>query len=350
MLRPRVLVVEDTFLLANEMASELREQGFDVVGVASNVEAAMRHASAADIDTAILGMDLRGRPVDDVIRILVKRQVRLVFVTGHSRTIIPSWIPPSMRFEKPLPASSIVAALKMTLQAEADANAVPAFAVKPPRRAISVGLAVGNGLAREGLRRILIDAGFTIGAEALSFDSFVADQLPPPDVVVIDAADVGPGLANSLAALRDAGQKPALVVLADSLDMEKLRQAVAAGVQGYLMKNVAPAGLKAALERVVAGEMVLPSILVKEDEATAPLPSAGSESLTELSKRELQVLAGLVGGQSNKLIANRLNIAEGTVKAHIKAILKKIGVQNRTQGAIWAMANGISTADIDDGV
>jgi two-component system nitrate/nitrite response regulator NarL len=59
-----------------------------------------------------------------------------------------------------------------------------------------------------------------------------------------------------------------------------------------------------------------------------------------LSEREAQILDGLVKGQANKVIARTIEIAEATVKAHVKAILRKIRVNNRTQAAIWAMANG----------
>jgi two-component system nitrate/nitrite response regulator NarL len=119
-----------------------------------------------------------------------------------------------------------------------------------------------------------------------------------------------------------------------------------AGADGFLMKEVSPEALLQSLELVMLGEKVYPTNLASMllDLTSAPTPL---NSIRGLSSREREILQLLVTGASNKLIAIRLGIAEATVKVHLKALLRKIDVNNRTQAAIWAMNNGFSTkADV----
>src|SRR5690606_31857815 len=101
------------------------------------------------------------------------------------------------------------------------------------------------------------------------------------------------------------------------------------------------------------GEKVFPTdlarILINGDfNVPAALPvSRRAAAGRALSERETQILDCLLSGYSNKMIAKRLEISEGTVKVHLKGILKKINVQNRTQAAIWALNNGIATDQLD---
>jgi two-component system nitrate/nitrite response regulator NarL len=96
---------------------------------------------------------------------------------------------------------------------------------------------------------------------------------------------------------------------------------------------------------VASGEKVLPSQLVKHLPLRSAMSNAelndGSELLETLSEREIETLRCLIMGYPNKVIAYRLDISEATVKVHVKAILRKLGVQNRTQAAIWAVNNGL---------
>src|SRR3546814_6654822 len=93
------------------------------------------------------------------------------------------------------------------------------------------------------------------------------------------------------------------------------------------------------------GEKVFPTHLATQlvngtvTTAPVPIPSRNNHGLSE---REMQIIQCLVQGESNKMIANRLNIAEATVKVHMKTLLRKINAVNRTQAAIWALDNGIT--------
>jgi two-component system nitrate/nitrite response regulator NarL len=152
--------------------------------------------------------------------------------------------------------------------------------------------------------------------------------------------------AGDLHRLRDIHPDARIVVLASDLTVEALREAMNAGADGFLMKEVSPEALLQSLELVMLGEKVYPTNLASMllDLTSAPTPL---NSIRGLSSREREILQLLVTGASNKLIAIRLGIAEATVKVHLKALLRKIDVNNRTQAAIWAMNNGFSTkADV----
>lgn len=114
---------------------------------------------------------------------------------------------------------------------------------------------------------------------------------------------------------------------------EDIRRALAAGVQAYLTKDVLHDELLKAIRAVYAGQTYLPSAVASALAAQMPRP--------DLSAREVQVLELIVSGQANKQIAYSLGIAEHTVKNHVKNILSKLGVQDRTQAATVAIQRGI---------
>jgi two-component system nitrate/nitrite response regulator NarL len=122
--------------------------------------------------------------------------------------------------------------------------------------------------------------------------------------------------------------------------VDALRDAMNAGANGYLMKDVSPEALIQSLELVIMGEKVFPTNLASmllDMSAITP-----QHSIRGLSPREQEILQSLVTGASNKLIAIKLGITEATVKVHLKTLLRKIDVNNRTQAAIWAMNNGFT--------
>ena len=139
--------------------------------------------------------------------------------------------------------------------------------------------------------------------------------------------------------------QPLTEKIAATLDFDSMIDVFRAGANGYIVKDIECQSLIESLKLVALGETVLPSQLVKH----LPLRSAmansnlndGSELLESLSERELETLRCLIMGYPNKVIAYRLDISEATVKVHVKAILRKLGVQNRTQAAIWAVNNGL---------
>ena len=198
-----------------------------------------------------------------------------------------------------------------------------------------------NRLFREGLKHLLADTRFEVGSEYNTIDLALAagEADAAPELVISgqavkDEAD--------LRAIREAFPSARIVVLADDLTVDVLRAAMGGGADGFLIKNVSPEALIQSLQLIMLGEKVFPTNLASmllDMSAIAP-----QHSIRGLSPREQEILQSLVTGASNKMIAIRLGITEATVKVHLKTLLRKIDVNNRTQAAIWAMNNGF-TAD-----
>jgi two-component system nitrate/nitrite response regulator NarL len=205
-----------------------------------------------------------------------------------------------------------------------------------------------NQLFREGLRRILDGSPFYVMFEASSFaDGVEQIAVQSPGIVIIDTNGYGEVLPELMENVRVSAIPPRVVMLTDTIAIPRLVGALTAGIDGYLLKDMSTDALKQSLSLVLMGEKVFPTDLAHlliNNRFTAQTNGA-SDSGRILSARETEILACLVNGHSNKAIANRLQITEGTVKMHLKGVLKKINAQNRTQAAIWALQNGIA-ADI----
>ncbi|EWY36307.1 hypothetical protein N825_28970 [Skermanella stibiiresistens SB22] len=196
-----------------------------------------------------------------------------------------------------------------------------------------------NRLFREGLKQLLAGTQFAVGAEFntmdLAIEGAATDGATPALVVTGQAIKE----AADLQRLRDAHPAARIVVLADDVSVDLLRQAMAGGADGFLTKSVSPEALVQSLHLIMLGEKVFPTNLAAMlmDMTSQPSPPNWVRGLTT---REREILQSLVGGASNKAIANRLGITEATIKVHLKTLLRKLDVNNRTQAAIWAMNNG----------
>jgi two-component system nitrate/nitrite response regulator NarL len=132
-----------------------------------------------------------------------------------------------------------------------------------------------------------------------------------------------------------------VVVLADHCRSTDIVSAFRAGADAYLTKVAAYETFVKALELVMLGQTVLPAETSKFIQDIRH--GLKERELSILSTREKCILRCLIEGESNKTIAREINIAEATVKVHVKAILRKIRVRNRTQAAVWAMNHGALT-------
>jgi two-component system nitrate/nitrite response regulator NarL len=134
-----------------------------------------------------------------------------------------------------------------------------------------------------------------------------------------------------------------VILLTDRRDPDIVSAAVAAGASGFLAKDISADGLCLSIELVLLGEKIFPlsrpllepAMDIKTTGAPTPHQSRGAL----LSPRESQILSCLIDGLSNKTIARDLNMAEGTVKVHLRKLLRKLDVQNRTQAALWGKDN-----------
>ena len=154
-----------------------------------------------------------------------------------------------------------------------------------------------------------------------------------PDVTLLDLRMPGMGGVEAAIVIRSESPAARMIALTTYGGDEDIRRALAAGVQAYLTKDVLHDELLKAIRAVNAGQTYLPAGVAASLAAQLPRP--------DLSGREVQVLALIVRGLANKQIAFTLGIAEHTVKNHVKNILSKLGVQDRTQAATAAIQRGI---------
>ncbi len=171
----------------------------------------------------------------------------------------------------------------------------------------------------------------------------IAHETPDLDLILLDL--LMPGL-NGIADLkRYIESLPAVpvVVVSGTRQRSTIRAAIEAGARGYILKSSNGEILKHVLPLVLSGELYVPAQAVTPEEAGAGMEGEpqfdGGPDLPDfksLTPRETQVLKLLTLGYSNKEIARSLGMLEGTVKVHVKSIMKKLGVSNRTQAAIAA--------------
>jgi two-component system nitrate/nitrite response regulator NarL len=131
-----------------------------------------------------------------------------------------------------------------------------------------------------------------------------------------------------------------IIVLTSNIGVPWLDRAVDSGARGYLPNDISPAALQILLQLLLLGENIFTgprSMQLEKKVAVAAERRIGQDLRVPLSPKENEILECLGGGQPNKVIARNLNIAEATVKVHLKSLLRKINVGNRTQAAIWAL-------------
>jgi two-component system nitrate/nitrite response regulator NarL len=202
-----------------------------------------------------------------------------------------------------------------------------------------------NRLFREGLRHLFSASSFDVVYESGSVEDAIpfVESLQPALVLVglSDSDDV----ITRVSQIRAAAPRTRIVILADSIRINRLADAMTTGVDGYLLKNMSADALHQSLRIVLLGEKVFPTELANlltGDRLVSRSDRGSTYHLNGLSDREMQILSHVRKGGQNKQIANDLKISDGTVKVHLKSILKKIHVQNRTQAAIWALAHGVA--------
>ncbi|MBZ5729071.1 MAG: response regulator transcription factor [Acidobacteriia bacterium] len=190
-------------------------------------------------------------------------------------------------------------------------------------------------VARVGVSTIVnMQPDMTVVAEAANGQQAVEMYRQHlPDVVLLDMRMPGMGGVEAAAAIRAQHPNARMIALTTYGGDEDIRRALAAGIQAYLTKDVLHDELLNAIRAVHAGQTYLPAAVAAALAAQVPRP--------DLSAREIQVLELIVRGLANKQIAYSLTIAEHTVKNHVKSILSKLGVQDRTQAATVAIQRGI---------
>lgn len=213
---------------------------------------------------------------------------------------------------------------------------------------INVLLVDDHTLFRSGIRSLLQRyPDFTVVGEASDGVEGVkrAKQLQP-DVVLLDLNMPGMSGLETLQLLLQDRPQMAVIMLTVSEEAEDLKAALQAGARGYLIKNIDADYLVRAIRRAAAGEPVLAeamtSKLVSHLQGGGAAPKPAVSEMDKLTPREKDILACLARGESNKVIARSLDLAESTVKIHVQNILKKLGLSSRVQAAVFAVGHGMN--------
>jgi two-component system nitrate/nitrite response regulator NarL len=195
-------------------------------------------------------------------------------------------------------------------------------------------------LFRKGVSQLIAMAPhLQLVGEASSGEQGVAKARElDPDLILLDLHMKSMNGIETLKAIRDAGLDCRVVILTVSDNADDLVAAIRSGADGYLLKDMEPEDLLAAIDQTLNGITVigerLNGLLARaiRDEATE-----SQRDSAPLTKREQEILDGLAHGRSNKLIARNLDITEATVKVHVKNLLKKLGFRSRLEAAVWAV-------------
>ena len=217
---------------------------------------------------------------------------------------------------------------------------------RPPR----VVIADDQNLVRSGFRMILNASGIPVVAEAADGREAIAAVLKHrPDVVLMDIRmPEMDGLEATRHILASRTGENVRIIILTTFDLDQyVYAALAAGASGFLLKDVSPEHLVAAVRLVQTGDALLaPSItrrLVERFAPRGPAPAAGTLDTSSLTPRELEVLGLIARGLSNHELAAALTLSEATVKTHVARILTKLNLRDRVQAVVLAYEAGLVT-------
>jgi two-component system nitrate/nitrite response regulator NarL len=198
-------------------------------------------------------------------------------------------------------------------------------------------------LLRKGLNQLIeLEDDMEVIAEASDGKSAItlAEELEP-DLIVLDLNMQGMDGLETLHAMRNAQVTSRIIMLTVSDNDEDVVRAITFGADGYLLKDMDPEQIIVRLREALNGTMVI------SDKLTHVLIGAlrkgddgRTKQLASLTSRELEILKLIAKGLSNKLIARELDISDGTVKVHVKHVLKKLGLRSRVEAAVWMINQG----------
>jgi DNA-binding NarL/FixJ family response regulator len=234
-------------------------------------------------------------------------------------------------------------------------NASEALHATSQERKIGVLLVDDHAVVRQGLRMfiemqrdMLILGEGTNGVEAVE----LAARLQP-DVILLDLLMPEMDGIEATRKILEHNPNSRVLILTSFGEDEKVFPAIRAGAQGYLLKDIQPRDLVQAIRETYQGKVQLhPEVarkLMKVVSGDVPLQKSMSTSipkeLQELTEREREVLELIAGGLTNREIAEKMVISEKTVKTHVSNLLDKLGLEDRTRAAIWALKHGLGPKD-----
>ena len=213
---------------------------------------------------------------------------------------------------------------------------------------IRVLIADDHGVVREGLRAVLEEEGLLVVGEATTGQEVVAMSISlQPEVVLLDIRMPEMNGLQALAQIKRHNPGIKVIMLTTYATPDYLKKAIEGGADGYLSKDSDPQKIPVLVRTVIRDEQLLDQDLLREtlsslDSPTTDIRAQPDWPTTSLTDREIEVLKWIVAGYSNEAIAETLVISIATVKTHVRHILEKLAVPDRTQAAVWAVRNGIA--------
>jgi len=203
----------------------------------------------------------------------------------------------------------------------------------------------GSDLFRRGLRGFLEGTSFEPVGEFTSYQDCVdgSGSVPAPTLIVyVSSGDIDE-TASAVDALLGAYDRARLLLLSATMSVDELGACLRMGARGYLLNTISKDALIHSLALIQLGETVFPSDLARALMGGGQdlMNPAAAEKVADLTAREIDILQCLTEGLSNKQIARRLGIREATVKIHVKSLIGKLRVTNRTQAALWGVRAGV---------
>jgi len=286
----------------------------------------LRHMLMKDRPARIASTRLVGAALEDIQR-------KIINADGKQITPVP-----------PLPKESIPPSIA--------SNATP----PPASSQIRVLIVDDHAVVRQGLRTFidLQDDMQVIGEGENGAQAVELAMRLQPDIVLLDLVMPQMDGVEATRQILECSPKSRVLILTSFGEDEKVFPAIRGGAQGYLLKDIHPSDLVKAVRETHQGKVQLhPDIVKKLMSAVAAAPPAHKISTasnassppksatTDLTERELEVLRLIARGMNNREIAEKMVISEKTVKTHVSNILGKLGVEDRTQAAIWALKHSL---------
>jgi two-component system nitrate/nitrite response regulator NarL len=224
------------------------------------------------------------------------------------------------------------------------------------KRCCLTAVIASDGLFGAGLARILRSTPYVVVATAPSLLKLRSSPKRPPALFILALSENELTSPEVIKQVRLVSHDASVAVLGDACNVAACEDMLRAGAAAYLTRSIAPDAFVKALDLVRAGEVVIspelarhllgkeqtihPNSVAYASDASNPL----DDTARRLSFRESEILQRIVQGDSNKHIGRHFDIAETTVKVHVKSILRKINARNRTQAAIWAFNHPAAAA------
>ncbi|MDQ0189201.1 response regulator transcription factor [Alicyclobacillus cycloheptanicus] len=208
---------------------------------------------------------------------------------------------------------------------------------------ISVLIVDDHEIVRMGLRNYLeTEADIVVVGEAGDGPAAVAEAMAlMPDVILMDLIMPGMSGVEVTRTLQEQGCSSRVIVLTSAVDDAQVVEALRAGALSYLLKTSTAGQVASAIRKAAQGESVLDE-KVQQSLVGQLQTKVTRELWQDLTDRELDVLRAIASGKNNQEIADALQIGVKTVKTHVSNIFIKLGVQDRTQAAIYAIRNGLA--------